>query len=227
MKIRIGLGSIGGLMLGVLLAGCAITPEPLQASSFMPAGGEVTPPYGFIGFCLRNVTDCEGGTDVLSTPELTAARWQELNAVNDHVNRLPEIEDRANYSVGEYWTYPNAHGGDCEDLALEKRRELIASGWPADALLIATGRRADGSMHAVLVAVTDHGDLVLDNLNWAILSWNEAPYVWKERQSRERPFMWVSLDGKAPAAAQLKMPPLGALPPFFNYARGAVHDRNS
>ena len=91
-------------------------------------------------------------------------------------------------------------GGDCEDMALLKRSLLIKKGWPRDALLMATARDQQGAGHAVLVAVTDKGDFVLDNRNWAIVSWRNAPYTWIKRQSREHPAIWVKLDGPAPLA---------------------------
>ncbi len=58
---------------------------------------------------------------------LTRASWQQLLAVNADVNAkiVPET-DQDNYHVAEYWTYPADGRGDCEDIALEKRRELIA-----------------------------------------------------------------------------------------------------
>lgn len=232
MKTESLLKNLGGMAVALSLAACASTqaPEiardalqaPVTVASAMPVGGEATPPYGFIGFCLRNRSECGGGTDAPSTPRLTAAAWNELNAVNDYVNRLPQIEDQANYGVREYWAYPNERGGDCEDLALEKKRELVKRGWPADALLMATGVEADGEAHAVLVVVTDRGDYVLDNKNWSIVAWNEAPYVWKERQTRERPYMWASI-GRAPlqVAAHIVYPPLGAPVPFLEVAKAA------
>ncbi len=54
--------------------------------------------------------------------------------------------------------------GDCEDIALLKRRDLIEKGWPVGALLMTVVRQANGEGHAVLTVLTDRGDLVLDNL---------------------------------------------------------------
>lgn len=205
-----------------LLAGCTVAKtRPVAAaapSPFMPVGDAVSPPTGFIGFCLRNDAECSGGTDAPSTPQLTPPLWRDLNAVNDYVNRLPQIEDEANYGTREYWAYPNARGGDCEDLALEKRRLLIARGLPADALLLATAWESDGTLHAVLVVLTDRGDYVLDNKNWAIVRWSEAPYAWKARQSRGRPYLWVDA-GAGAARNAPDLPPLGAPAPFLRMAR--------
>ena len=191
----------------IALAGCQSTQsitqlidtpdngEIVKISADMPVGQQVTPPMGFIGFCLNDPTQCEGGTDAPKNMHLTPARWNELNAVNDYVNtNVPQIEDIANYGVSEKWTYPNARGGDCEDMAMEKRRRLIAAGWPSDVLLIATATTADGKGHAVLIAAMTEGDLVLDNLDETIRLWSETPYRWRERQSRRRPIVWLSAD---------------------------------
>jgi len=56
-----------------------------------------------------------------------------------------------------------------------KRSQLIDKGWPATALLIAMARVPSGEMHAVLVVVTDKGELVLDNLRSEIVSWRALP----------------------------------------------------
>lgn len=217
----------------IALAGCQSTQsitqlidtpdngEIVKISADMPVGQQVTPPMGFIGFCLDDPTQCEGGTDAPKNMHLTPARWDELNAVNDYVNtNVPQIEDIANYGVSEKWTYPNARGGDCEDLALLKRKLLIERGWsPAD-LLIAVVREWNGDGHAILIADTDRGELILDNKNWAIVAWNETPYTWIKRQSRKRPYIWVDLDQKTfRTAANDKIPPLGAPIPFVVAAR--------
>lgn len=216
------LSVVSEVALALMLVGCgsidgANYPEGLElVSAFMPVGQQMVPPYGFIGFCLRNEPDCAGGTDKPSNPALTPARWSELNAVNDYVNRLPEIEDEDNYGRTEFWAYPNRRGGDCEDLALLKRKLLIARGWPVDALLLATAQEWNGEGHALLVVVTDKGDFVLDNKNAAIVPWRDAPYTWKERQSRARPYVWVDLDrGTFKGTAAESLPPLGATAPFI------------
>lgn len=187
------------------------------AALHMPAGQQVTPPQGFIGFCIRDRSDCEGGTDDPKPLALTAARWSELNEINDYVNRtIPQIEDRDNYGVAEYWSYPNARGGDCEDLALLKRKMLIERGWPEQDLLLTVVREWDGDGHAVLTVTTDRGDYVLDNKNWAIVAWNDAPYTWVKRQSPRRPYIWVDLDQESfRLAANEEVPPLGAPIPFL------------
>lgn len=188
-----------------------------EAVHRMPTGQHVVPPYGYIGFCLRNAHECEGGTDTPHYAGLTPARWSELNQVNDFVNSsIRQVEDAENYDRAEWWAYPNERGGDCEDIVLLKRKMLIERGWPAEALLLTVAREWNGDGHALLTVTTDKGDYILDNKNWQIVSWEKAPYAWIKRQSRERPYVWVNLDqGSFRLAANEKLPPLGTMPPFL------------
>jgi len=193
-----------GFLSGLILAtgGCAqsefaalksLPPPPIR-SAYMPVAQQVMPPFAYVDFCLHHAHDCEGGSDDPQRLRLTAERWKELTRVNAAVNALPEISDEENYGIGDVWSYPDARGGDCEDMAMEKRRRLIAAGWPSDVLLIATATTADGKGHAVLIAAMTEGDLVLDNLDETIRLWSETPYRWRERQSRRRPIVWLSAD---------------------------------
>jgi predicted transglutaminase-like cysteine proteinase len=208
-------GSIANLSKGAVNSGS------VRAAAFMPVGQQVSPPYGYVAFCIRNPKECQGGTDKPKAMELTPARWAEINQVNDYVNtNIPQIEDEANYGTAEYWTYPNARGGDCEDLALLKRKLLIERGWAPENVLITVVREWNGDGHAVLVVDTDKGDYVLDNKNWAIVSWADAPYTWVKRQSRERPYIWVNANADSfRIAANETLPPLGAPIPFIEAAR--------
>lgn len=122
---------------------------------------------------------------------LTPALLAELNAVNRGVNgAIAPANDRDN----DVWSLPLADGrrtGDCEDYVLEKRRALIAHGVPAKALSIAVVRTPQGESHAVLVAATEAGELVLDNRSPWIAAWNQTGYRWVKRQSPADPARWV------------------------------------
>jgi len=60
-------------------------------------------------------------------------------------------------------------------------------------------REANGNGHAVLIARTDRGDLVLDNQDGRVLLWKDTPYEFVKRQSQTDPRKWVGLtDFRAP-----------------------------
>lgn len=183
----------------------------------MPTAQQVVPPFGFIEFCLSHVRDCSGGTDEPALFVLDDAKRREMEAVNAAVNMLPELSDMALHGRSEFWTYAGTIGGDCEDLALEKRRRLIALGWPADAALIATAKDRSGDGHAVLIASTDQGDFVLDNRTSDIKLWSRTNYKWRARQSRRRPYVWLNIDATKFAATPVAdYPPTERGVPFIN-----------
>ena len=155
--------------------------------------GPTSIPIGHSEFCKAHRGECGSNSDVVDVEELTDARWQALIAVNDRMNRdIVPVTDADLYKVEEFWTYPDGYG-DCEDIALAKRRELIAEGWDASALLMAVVRETSGDGHAVLMVRTDRGDLVLDNQDGRVLLWNETPYQFLKRQSQADAGQWVDL----------------------------------
>ena len=64
-------------------------------------------------------------------------------------------------------------------------------------------READGAGHAVLTAVTDRGDLILDNQVDAILPWTDTAYAFEKRQSPHATGKWVWLRTDRPGATQV------------------------
>lgn len=110
--------------------------------------------------------------------ELTDARRTELATVNVALNAaIKGKTDKELYGQAEFWAEADA-AGDCEDYALAKRKALRAVGWPAESLDIAVCRLPSSEYHAVLIAHTSEGDLVLDNLNTLVRRWDHVPYSW-------------------------------------------------
>jgi predicted transglutaminase-like cysteine proteinase len=103
--------------------------------------------------------------------------------------------------VVERWSYPDDGYGDCEDYVLLKRRMLIQSGGPREALLVTAVRDKENKVHAVLTVTTDKGDYVLDNQIADILPWSESGYRFLKRQSQSNPNVWVLLGDPQPAVA--------------------------
>ncbi len=119
---------------------------------------------------------------------LSAASLGDLADVNSRVNGAIAPQRDGD----DVWT-PNASVGDCEDFALAKRQRLIARGWAPSQLLISVVEDPLQGAHAVLIARTDQGDLVLDNLTDEILPWAETRLTFVSRQSEKLPAMWVKL----------------------------------
>ncbi len=173
------------------------------AERVMTVYGHAAPPPGFIQLCRTDANECRVNDDRTKTSlpvRLTAQRKQELESVNSLVNMMIRpVSDLELYGEREFWTYPLKEG-DCEDYVLLKRRMLISRGWPASSLLITVVRDEVGEGHAVLTAVTDHGDLILDNKQSAIKSWADTPYQYIKRQSPHDPLIWVTLAPSPPSA---------------------------
>ncbi len=160
------------------------------AERLMSIHGVAAPPVGYVQFCATYPADCRPEKDIDQVVTLTQAVWNQLNQINTAVNTavLPAT-DMEIYGVLERWDYPKL-AGDCEDYVLEKRRDLIQSGWPQSALLITVVRDETGSGHAVLTVRTNRGDVVLDNKTDKILVWADTPYTYLKRQSTRDPNSW-------------------------------------
>jgi predicted transglutaminase-like cysteine proteinase len=164
---------------------------------------EVTrPPAGWVDFCARRPGECASTATAPRELALSPEAWKDLVRVNKWVNQaIKPLTDLEHWGVVERWSYPDDGYGDCEDYVLLKRRILIQSGWPREALLVAVVRDKDGDGHAVLTVTTDKGDYVLDNQTEKILLWSETGYGFVKRQSQSNPNVWVSLDDLRPAVA--------------------------
>ena len=164
-----------------------------RAGAPMPTAGLVVPPGGFIGFCARHLRDCSAAAGNPAVVELTDAHRQQLDAVQARVNAAIQWRDDPQH----VWDYPTDGTGDCNKFALEKRRELIALGWPAGALLLTTAMTEHNEAHLVLIARTGDGDLVLDNRLGPVVDWTRLPYRWMARQSEASPALWVDVPARA------------------------------
>jgi predicted transglutaminase-like cysteine proteinase len=152
------------------------------------------PPIGWTEFCAQQPNECAGATMKVGEFVITPKRWNDLVQVNRLVNAtIKPLTDFEHWGLVEHWSYPDDGYGDCEDYVLLKRRMLIQSGWPREALLVTVVRDNKDEGHAVLTVTTDKADYVLDNQNEHILLWWETGYRFVKRQSRSDPNVWVSL----------------------------------
>lgn len=155
-------------------------------------------PAGFIEFCENFADECApdpGGANIIRLDEAT---FNVISAINASINQaIIEVSDQDHFNVADLWTLPDSGQGDCEDFQLLKRHELVARGFPKQALMMAVVRDENGEGHAVLIVRTDRGDLVLDNRTDMIRDWQSTTYEFIKRQSQEVPTTWVYIGNPA------------------------------
>ena len=195
------IAKIIGALAGLALLGLTALNAPAYAAqlvdftnvAFAPVTGETSIPVGHADFCKRYPNECGVNATVVEDVHLGTDNWQQLLSVNTYFNTtiVPETDEQL-YHVAEFWTYPHGYG-DCEDIALAKRKQLIADGWPVSALLMTVAKEGNGEGHAVLMVRTDRGDLILDNQDSTIRDWRDSPYHFLKRQSQANAGEWVSI----------------------------------
>jgi len=151
------------------------------AAAPMPSGAATKPPPGFLSFCMREPAQCsdDSGTALPLTPATRAL----ITAVNHDVNRSTRwVEDSFTDERQEHFGFVRNGRGECEDIAITKRAKLHSAGIPLHDLRIAIARNPRGELHAVLLVLTDKGDLVLDSPDTNIHDWHDARLTWLKRQ---------------------------------------------
>ncbi|HEY4199947.1 MAG TPA: transglutaminase-like cysteine peptidase [Devosiaceae bacterium] len=193
------------LALFVLIAPALAENVDFSNAAFMPVSTKATSiPVGAAEFCDRQPKECAPNANVVPAMPLTQARWNELLTVNSYFNTsIVPVTDEQLYHTEEFWTYPNGYG-DCEDIALAKRRQLIQSGWSPSDLLMTVAKQRNGEGHAVLMVRTDRGDFVLDNQDGTIRVWTDTPYHFLKRQSQANPAEWVDIYDERPIVIAAK-----------------------
>ena len=170
--------------------------------AYMAVAGESRAPIGWVEFCAQDPTECAGGPSTPRDVVLSPRAWRDLVQINTWVNNaIKPMTDVDHWGLVEKWSYPDDGYGDCEDYVLLKRRMLLQSGWPREALLITVVRDKKDEGHAVLTVKTDRGDYVLDNQAEDVVLWSDTGYRFVKRQSQSDPNVWVSLGDPRPANA--------------------------
>jgi predicted transglutaminase-like cysteine proteinase len=179
----------------------------------MEVAQNVMAPPAFVDFCRREPQECQHVGPVRRSVPLTLQRRKDLQFVNDAVNAaIREVSDLVQHGVEDRWSVPTNNQGDCEDFALLKRKMLIERGWPSSVLLLAVVRTSTGEGHAVLLAVTDAGELVLDNRTSAIKAWNDSGYFFFLRQAQGHSMKWVAVDVQRRVAAATALTAVASAP---------------
>ena len=120
-----------------------------------------------------------------------------LQTVNNAVNGVMARDTSLLINTADDWApaarTANGLVGDCKSFAAEKRRRLIAAGFPADRLFYAVVFREDIGLHALLMAHLDGGDYALDSRQPWVTPWYEAAYTYVQRQALGDPMHWTNL----------------------------------
>jgi predicted transglutaminase-like cysteine proteinase len=196
-----------GVVLLTSLAALLAAPTASMAqerAAFIAVGAVTTPPIGWAEFCIEYAPECDTRSSLPRDVALSTRAWSELKRINVAVNTgIKPMTDMDHWGVVERWNYPDDGYGDCEDYALQKRKLLMAAGWPREALLMTVVRDTNGNGHAILTVKTDRGEYILDNQTNDVLLWADTGYRFVKRQSQSDPNVWVSLGEPraAPATA--------------------------
>lgn len=196
----------------LLLSGCFFAGRaPLEAgvpkATFAIAGAVASVPYGWLDFCTRQPQECDQPALAPADVDLTQQVWETLVRVNEEVNAaIVPVSNFEHWGTQmDHWDYPFDRKGDCKIYALEKRRLLMAMGFPRQALLMTIVRDHNGQGHAVLTVKTTNGDFILDNLTGEIKPWEATGYRFVKRQSQENPNVWVAIEAlRLPRHARLR-----------------------
>ncbi|MGN6748666.1 MAG: transglutaminase-like cysteine peptidase [Xanthobacteraceae bacterium] len=189
---------------GVALFATAAASQAQEQSLYIGVGAVTSAPIGWAEFCAEYAPECDTAASAPRDVVLTTRAWAELKRINLAVNtKVKPMTDMDHWGVVERWNYPDDGYGDCEDYALQKRKLLMQSGWPREALLMTVVRDHNGNGHAILTVKTDRGEYILDNQTDEILLWADTGYRFVKRQSQSDPNVWVSLGEPraAPATA--------------------------
>lgn len=134
------------------------------------------------------------GTGAFSASPISGDEAKLLNRINRYVNsRVQQHTDWQIFGRDEVWARSGVGRnavGDCEDIAIEKRYELVAEGFPANRLAFAVVYSRASGLHTVLVARTERTDVVLDSRSPYVRTWSEADYSWISVQSMDDPGVW-------------------------------------
>ncbi|CUJ94936.1 hypothetical protein RUE5091_01481 [Ruegeria denitrificans] len=181
------------VVFSVLSVGPMIGGSALEASEgrFIKVVAVSPPPSGARQLCRQYDWACSTKVSVsLSNKK----EMQIIQRVNRQVNTTTRaVTDQSQYRTAERWALPTSRGGDCEDFALLKKRDLIRAGIDPSKLLIATVLDARRNSHAVLVYRSAAGDLVLDNLTNQIKPWSDTHYLFLRMQNPRKPSSWVGV----------------------------------
>ncbi len=194
MKKALRAWRIAVVLLSTLVPVSAAMPASQPVAASMVTGSVTSQPIGHFDFCQRYPGECNIKSRSAPAPRVTDRGWEIVREVNKAVNaRYIARTDKDVYGKEEFWEFPTT-AADCEDFALEKRKELAAAGFAYSDLLMTVVRKSDGEGHAVLTLRTSDGDFILDNLTDEVFAWYQTPYTFLKRQATFNTGRWVTIE---------------------------------
>jgi predicted transglutaminase-like cysteine proteinase len=188
----------------VLCSGTASAGPKSSTTSVWTPITEAAPtlaPFQHVRFCLRYPSDCKSDSSQADRIDLNTENLDLLVRVNRGVNAaISPVRKAYGAELADGWTIA-PQMGDCNDYAVTKRHELLESGLPSRALRLSVVKTASGIGHLILVVATTKGDMVLDNLNASIVSWQSTDYHWIKIQSASDARFWFDVKGPAVSAS--------------------------
>ena len=165
-----------------------------SVGAHLPLAEQIAPPNGAKHLCSDMAWACESSR---SSSLPTEHQLRLAKRLSREINRrVRPVEDIRQYKTEEHWALPTVRGGDCEDVALLKKKELIARGVAPERLLMATVMSRRTGPHAVLVLRLASGDYVLDSVTATVKLWHRTGYTFLKVQNPERPRTWVRVSGR-------------------------------
>ncbi|MCK8780418.1 transglutaminase-like cysteine peptidase [Rhizobium sp. NTR19] len=181
------------ILVSVLVPVSTAVPAPRPMAA-MITGAVTSQPIGHYEFCQKYAAECAIKSQPAPARRMSEKDWATVRRINRSVNaRYIAKTDKEAHGVEEVWSYP-VNFADCEDFALQKRRELAARGFSLSDLLMTVVRKADGEGHAILTLRTAEGDFVLDNLDNEVRPWYATTYTFLKRQATFNTGRWVSIE---------------------------------
>lgn len=173
---------LSALGLGVMAPTAVANEETACSALDLEVRRMEPPPMQYRDFCETNPGNCTfAGVAILEWTDEVAMTVARVNReVNAEIEFQPDWDSRG---VEDFWCFPADGMGDCEDLALEKRRRLVALGLPGAALTLAIVHHTERFFgHTLLLAETTAGTFVLDNLDDSLRCWDAVPYRYERRE---------------------------------------------
>lgn len=181
------------ILVSVLVPAGAAVPAQTPIAS-MVTGSVTSQPIGHYEFCQKNEAECNIKSRSAPAAKLSAREWAAVRDINRAVNhRYIARTDMDVWGREEVWSYP-VKFADCEDFALQKRKELAERGFALSDLLMTVVRKPDGEGHAVLTLRTSEGDYILDNLDNEVKPWFATHYTFLKRQATFNTGRWVTIE---------------------------------